>query len=316
MDLIMLTIDNPWKWYHTYSSTIDIDWNAYMSFENNHLKELPERLEKTLIYLAKDSKLNKDDYGLYNPETFRLEPLSDEQWKEIFSLPNFTRILLHHFENDSWDSRLSVRETWVYTLNGNIYDKELLHKFVGLYRHDYITATLYEDIINKLKRSYNVNYRTLDRYRNRLPFIYAPTMGYASNPYNQYNIHIDIYGDALLEGTDINSVEDRYEPNTDLNYLELLNRMLFDGNKDTYKYFKNTKTENVLHLERMYNRTTYKMDKKVYMLEHDHDYSNLNACIIDFAAYKRNMKAIKEYLDDIDERFYKLSGKHILKKIK
>ena len=319
MELLIRTMKDLWKWYDGFDNmdTSSIRWEVFQSFDNwgrgKKCKYLPKELIKTLEYLSKENKVATDNLGLYNPDTDKIEPLSNEKWNEIFTLPNFTQVVLHYYNTYPEDCLLSIREETFYTLNGNLYNDRMLHTFIGLYRHDFISRTLYEDIVNKLKKYYNIDYD--DRTRRNLPFIFVPFAVYDSI-YSQYNIHIDIYEDMIMEGTDLSYGDDNYEPNDDLRYLERLNNKLFDGNKDTYKYFKNTLTRNDLYLECMYTRTSYELTRKVYLLEHDHDYSNLNACIIDFAAYKRNMNAIKKYLDDIDERFYKLSGKHILKKFK
>ena len=317
MELLIRTPENTWKWYDGFDSrdTFSIRWEVFQSFSKNkdNVKGILDEVGKTLEYLSKEDKVKTDNLGLYNPDTDKIEPLSKEKWDEIFALPNFTQVVLHYYNTSPEDCLLSIREETFYTLNGNLYNDSMLHKFVGLYRHDFISRTLYEDIVNKLKKDYNIEYD--DRTRRNLPFIFAPFAGY-DDVYSQYNIHIDIYRNKVMEGTDLSYYDDRYEPNDDLRYLERLNNKLFDGNKDTYKYFKNTLTRNDLDLEYMYKRTPYELAKKVYLLEHDSDYSCLEACKINFAAYNRNIKAIKKYLDDIDERFYKLSGKHILKKIK
>lgn len=317
MELLTRTTKNLWEWYKGFDGmdTSSIRWEAFQSIDkwDKKGKYLPKELIATLEYINKTDKVKTDNLGLYNPDTDKIEPLSKEKWNEIFALPNFTQVVLHYYRTNPENCLLSVEEETFYTLNGNLYTDNLLHKFVGLYRHDFISRTLYEDIVNKLKKDYNISYN--DYTRHSLPFIFVPFNDY-DNTYSQYNIHIDIYEDMLMEGTDLSYGDDSYEPNDDLRYLERLNNKLFDGNKDTYKYFKNTLTRNDLDLERMYTRTEYELAKKVYLLEHDNDYSDLRACKINFEAYKRNIKAIKKYLDDIDERFYKLSGKHILKKVK
>lgn len=320
MELLIRTPEDTWKWYDGFDGgdIFSIRWEVFQSFSKNKdnfkgVKGLLDEVGKTLEYLSKEDKVKTDNLGLYNPDTDKIEPLSKEKCDEIFALPNFTQVVLHYYKTCPDDCLLSIREETFYTLNGNLYNDSMLHKFVGLYRYDFISRTLYEDIINKLKKDYNIEYD--DRIRHNLPFIFTPFAGY-SDAYSQYNIHIDIYRNKIMEGTDLSRGDDLYEPNDDLKYLERLNNKLFDGNKDTYKYFKNMLTRNDLDLEYMYTRTPYELAKKVYLLEHDSDYSCLEACKINFAAFNRNIKAIKKYLDDIDERFYKLSGKHILKKIK
>ena len=300
----------------------DIERKVLDSFSKNGVKYFPSRFAKTLKFTARKHLLNKKDFGIYDPKTQILEPLSEQEWEKILSKSNFTRVYLHAYntENNRSDFLMEVESKKVYVFEGDIYSEGLLHSFIALYRYDHLEYLVVQRLAEDLSKKYNIETRSYvwEEFGSPVLFFKEKEGENYRNIINAYNIRLSLDSvlPEIVESLDFEKTSEEYSKVKDLSIIEDINESLFNGNEETYNFLKKFSSRKVSDLKPVLNCTDFNLEKMVYILEHDSDYTNTHAFVIDFADYEENLRTIKKFLDEIDERFYSMCGIHILKKTK
>lgn len=302
----------------------DIERKVLDSFSKNNVKCFPSRFAKTLKFTAREDLLNKKDFGIYNTKKQILEPLSKQEWEKILSKTNFTRVYLHTYKTKSncSDFLMEIEPEKVYVFEGDIYSEGLLHSFLALYRYDYLQWLVSQRLAEDLAKDYNIEtrdylWKELGGGKDPVLFFKAKKGENYRHILNAYNIRLSLNSfPEIVESLDFEKTNKEYSKVKDLSIIEDINEDLFNGNEETYDFLKKFSSRNIADLKPFLNCTNFNLEKMVYILEHDSDYTFTHAFVIDFTDYKEDLRIIKKFLDEIDERFYSMCGVHILKKVK